>query len=189
MNVALKEWAAVVAAMKQGRHHILLRKGGLADKDQEFRMEHSKFLFFPTYEHQKREMVAEKNHDLFEETATGPVQPERIAIDCWAEVQKSFIVSDPKILERVSQFHVWSAAYLWMRVEYKPEKPLYLLSLKIFQLKEPKTIENLRRYGGCRSWVDLGEDLDLEGSRPVSSSEKHLEIEESIESLMLQPLK
>ena len=98
MIIALKEWAVVVAAMKQGLHSVLLRKGGLADKGQEFRMEHSKFLLFPTYEHQSDVMIAGPHKDLYRQAAVTS-SPEELSIECWAEVVDSRVVKDLSALE------------------------------------------------------------------------------------------
>src|SRR5689334_18465921 len=54
---ALKEWAIVCDALKDRRQMILLRKGGIYESAGEFELEHREFLLFPTYVHQKREMI------------------------------------------------------------------------------------------------------------------------------------
>ena len=51
---ALKEWACVVRALGEGKQILLLRKGGIAEKGGEFRMEEPDFFLFPTFEHQDK---------------------------------------------------------------------------------------------------------------------------------------
>ncbi len=165
MNIALKEWAVVVSAMKQGSHQILLRKGGLADKGQEFSMEHNRFLLFPTYEHQQADMIADEHQKLFRETLNQKPSPEQLIIDSWAEFKESFVVKNLQDLLSISDRHIWSQKYLRMRLDYKPEKPLYVIRLKVNALNTVCTLVNLKRYGGCRSWVQLDQDVAVNDSR------------------------
>ena len=57
LSVALKEWAAVCHALETGRQIMLLRKGGIHEAAGEFELDHQEFLLFPTYVHQKLEMI------------------------------------------------------------------------------------------------------------------------------------
>ncbi len=53
MRAAFKEWAIVVDALGRGEQIIVLRRGGLAESRGGFRLEHSRFLVFPTLFHQQ----------------------------------------------------------------------------------------------------------------------------------------
>ena len=46
---ALKEWAVVCRALEEGRQIVLLRKGGILEYRQSFKVKHDRFLLFPTY--------------------------------------------------------------------------------------------------------------------------------------------
>src|SRR3989304_10019603 len=59
-NIALKEWAVTIKALDKGIQTILFRKGGIHEEGREFRIEHDRFLFYPTYEHQRDELVKDK---------------------------------------------------------------------------------------------------------------------------------
>jgi len=56
LDIALKEWASVIAALESGRQILLLRKGGILEQSNKnrFSIIHNEFLFFPTYLHQSR---------------------------------------------------------------------------------------------------------------------------------------
>ena len=56
-----------------------------------------------------------------------------------------------------------------MRLNYKPEKNLFLLLLRTYQLKNPQRIKNLTRYSGCRSWIQLEDEISLDPSTPILS--------------------
>ena len=56
-DIALKEWAVAVKSLGRGEQIIALRKGGIHREDRDFRFVHPEFLLFPTYEHQKAELI------------------------------------------------------------------------------------------------------------------------------------
>ena len=56
-QMALKEWAVTCQALARGEQVLLLRKGGIHEDSKDFRVIHREFLLYPTYEHQKRELL------------------------------------------------------------------------------------------------------------------------------------
>ena len=75
LKIALKEWASVCAALGDGRQIILLRKGGIYESAGEFEIEHRQFVLFPTYLHQKAEMLKESEQAKL---ATVSAEPAKI---------------------------------------------------------------------------------------------------------------
>ena len=57
MRNAFKEWAIVVDALGRGDQILILRKGGIAEGRDGFRVDHQNFLLFPTLYHQQRDCV------------------------------------------------------------------------------------------------------------------------------------
>ncbi len=179
MKIALKEWSVIVSAIREGRHQFLLRKGGLADRGGSFKLDHTKFLFFPTTEHQSIEMVKENVHSFYQKITNQSTREDKIIIDTWAEVRKVFKIENLESLQELSDYSIWSDHYFKMRLSYKPEKPLFLILLKSYRLKVPQEIPSLPRYGGCRSWLELDHEISLEASTPIhpaSSLEKVTQI-------------
>src|ERR1051326_1355264 len=74
LEVGLKEWAVVCRALENRRQILLLRKGGIFEAAGEFELEHREFLLFPTYLHQKREMLKPEAHSDFEQRNAEPEQ-------------------------------------------------------------------------------------------------------------------
>ena len=52
---ALKEWAVTIAALEAGDQVLIVRKGGIGEK--RFELPHPRFYLFPTYAHQRPELV------------------------------------------------------------------------------------------------------------------------------------
>src|SRR4051812_26372991 len=59
LHVALKEWGSVCSALEEGRHMVLLRKGGILEAIGGFELVHPQFFLFPTYLHQNAQMLKE----------------------------------------------------------------------------------------------------------------------------------
>jgi len=158
MNVALKEWAVVIEALAQGKQNFLLRKGGIAEGKRGFELKHGRFLFFPTWEHQQQDWLRPEYQDLFQ--SLKPADPNQLTIRHGA--QDEDVRPAPADISQLlqSKEHIWAEPYLRMRYEYRPDLPLYLVFVSSFTLPEPVTIPNDHRYKGCRSWVDLHQEID-----------------------------
>ncbi len=54
-----------------------------------------------------------------------------------------------------------------MRFNYKPDKPLFVVLLRVYALNRSAVIENRPVYAGCRSWVPLDAWVDVSGAWAV----------------------
>ena len=62
MPIALKEWAVTVRALAEGEQLVALRKGGIREDDKHFEVEHDQFFLYPTFDHQRNDLVRESHH-------------------------------------------------------------------------------------------------------------------------------
>jgi hypothetical protein len=164
LSTGLKEWAAVCSAMERGRQIILLRKGGIHESAGEFELDHREFLFFPTYVHQKLEMIKPADREGFEERHA---EPNQVRIATAAVVTDIRRVRSRRQMDALDDEHIWLPALLDMRWNYRPENPLYLLLLRVYGLAEAVTIPNTLEYAGCKSWVPLGREILIRPSAPA----------------------
>ncbi len=65
-HMALKEWAITVEALSNGDQILLLRKGGIHEDGKDFRVIHREFVLYPTYEHQKAELLQPEHQPALE---------------------------------------------------------------------------------------------------------------------------
>lgn len=166
MKIALKEWAAVIRALELGKQIFLLRKGGLAETHLGFELKHPRFVFYPTWEHQQREQLKPQFRPWFDELEPKPGR--NLTISALAEA--SSVLEAPADRERwrhADDLHIWSDDYLRMRYEYRPDLPLRIVLLRAYRLQKPVQITDDRRYGGCRSWVDLNEEVAVNNAQPA----------------------
>jgi len=57
MPIAFKEWAVTVRALAEGEQLLTLRKGGIRETHKHFRVEHDRFFLYPTFDHQRNDLV------------------------------------------------------------------------------------------------------------------------------------
>lgn len=163
---ALKEWAVIVNGLKTGKQIILLRKGGVEDAEGEFRLQHSEFFLYPTFEHQRRKLLRPEFLGEFDRALAEKPAGEEVSLSTYAEVAECLLSSDLDKLRRLFPYHLWNDAYIKLRFNYKPERPLYVLVLRAYEVPSIRIPERIE-YRGCKSWVDLGEEIPTQGARPI----------------------
>jgi hypothetical protein len=164
LNVALKEWATVCAALEKGDQILLLRKGGIYESAGEFELEHRQFLLFPTYLHQNLKMLKPPFHAGFEAKTEEPAQ---VKLSAAGMVTDIIQLKSRQQMDALDDQHVWTTPLIDMRFDYRPENPLYLLLVRAYRLPTPVTIENTPAYAGCKSWVPLEEAVATGRATPA----------------------
>jgi hypothetical protein len=169
VGIALKEWDLVINEMMAGRQAILLRKGGILEANNEFELEHRRFLFYPTFIHQDPRMVKADNRGAIRSAAG---EPELVEIRGYGEVVSILKVPGRAQMDALTDLHVWDAPLIDMRFAYRPEKPLYVVVVRAMALPHPVSVANTLAYAGCKSWVPLEQEMDVTGATPAMASEK-----------------
>jgi len=200
MPIAFKEWAVTVRALAEGEQLLTLRKGGIHEKDRAFTVEHDKFFLYPTFDHQRWDLVRDSHQGeltrALEEGvwpdgeppadsvfAEGVEQPARVRIRSWAKVAKHWTVTDPRVVDQLAPYTVWTSDYVEKRLNWKPEDPLHVLLLRTHRIPRPVTVRVRGDYGHCTSWVEIQRDLSFEGV-PVLCDEEFNRAAEQIESII-----
>jgi hypothetical protein len=154
--IALREWAIAVNALEEGRQIIVLRKGGIAEETKEFKLESPRFYLFPSFEHQRPNLVKPEARGLVSEMqAAAAEQSDRVRISSYAEVIEDIEISDQESLQRLNELHIWTEDYAEERLKWKRTKPLHVLILRVYKLESPSDIPMHDSYGGCKSWLWL----------------------------------
>nr|WP_290228197.1 DUF1802 family protein [Trichocoleus desertorum] len=163
---ALKEWAVAVNALAQGHTILLLRKGGIKEQGGAFQVAYDQVLLYPTYEHQKPELL-KPNYAAQVQSVSSGWHPETVPISAWAQITHIIQVSEAATLAQLLPFHVWNEQFVGDRLKWKPRTPLYLLLLRTYRLPQTQMIPYHLEYGGCQSWIDLATSISLADSVPA----------------------
>jgi hypothetical protein len=172
MKTAFKEWAAICRALGEGEQILILRKGGIVEPGGAFRVEHPEFLLFPTYVHQSPDSVIPSARHFLDEARAETPKAGEIVLRHFATVTDSFHVQSPEALKRLRDYHVWSDAVVEERF-HRWQKSLHVLLVRVCALDQPKTNPSRDEYAGCKSWVDLEEDVPIEGAQPVIAEKEY----------------
>jgi hypothetical protein len=170
LDIALKEWASVVAALESGRQIVLLRKGGILEQSNKnrFSITHNEFLFFPTYLHQSR---GELKPEIEFETVSA--EPASVRITSAGVVTDILKVNSREQIDRLDDQHIWTNSLIDMRFNYKPQNPLYLVLVRAYRLAEPIVLANTPEFAGCKSWVPFSQAIDVSGATAVVTDDKY----------------
>ena len=166
-HTALKEWSNVIAALGSGEQVILIRKGGIADP--KFGVEAERFYLYPTFFHQQES------------------EPSVVTISHWCEVVRTWRVTDLETLYRLEPLVVMPREVLETRYRFRPDQALHVIGVRTFALPHPQTITVKPDYLGCRSWVSVDDEIDIDGSLPALS-ERELQDRLSVVSSQLWSL-
>ncbi|KQL48513.1 hypothetical protein AN963_01500 [Brevibacillus choshinensis] len=183
--LSLKEWAVAVKALGDGHQIITIRKGGLYEETREFRLENNQFYLYPTYEHQKQEMVKPEYQHLLEATRISwSPEKETVEIAYFAEVTDDVELMDEEKLRALSPYHIWTDNFADVRLHWKKQKPLHILFARVYRLQQPVEIHIDEAYKGCKSWHDLLEAIPGQSFEPVLSDAEYAQKKDAILSIL-----
>jgi len=201
MPIAFKEWAVTVRALAEGEQLLTLRKGGIREPQRHFRLEHDRFFLYPTFDHQRNDLVRASHQPELRRALEegvwadgeppaealaqdgGIAQPDRVRIRAWAEVAAHWTVTDPRTVDALSPFYVWTSDYAEKRLAWKRRHPLHVVLLRTYRIPRPVTVKVKEEFGGCRSFLEIPRELPFEGT-PVLSDHEFDRAREAIEGIV-----
>lgn len=166
--IALKEWAIVCKALEDGKQILLLRKGGIMEFKKGFEVKRNEFFLYPTYEHQSKNSIKDEYIPYLESLLYDRNDNEKKydsnknSINLFAQVYETIEITDRAILLKLHNYHIWNNEYVTMRMNYNPSKPLNILLLRIFKIKEPLLVDIKDEWAGCKSWLNIDVDKKWE---------------------------
>ena len=165
--IAFKEWASVVKALGGGEQILILRKGGIHEKGKKFNVTHPEFFLFPTFEHQNPKDLKPEGEKILKEVLAGKPEANLLPLRYYCVVEESFWIPEEKTLRELDPFHLWSWECIKARYEWGEEKGLFGIVVRTYAFPETLLLESLKRFGGCRSWVELEKPIPTSNLKPV----------------------
>ncbi len=170
-RIAFKEWAVVCRALAEGTQSIILRKGGIHEGREGFRVEHREFWLFPTQFHQQPDQLTASAEPIWRQTIADAPAVGTIPLALYIVVEQVHEILDEALLDRVAGMHVWSDATVRERFHYR-RPGLFLLLARVYRIPTPHVLNDTPYFAGCRSWVELPEELSTAGAASVISDEQ-----------------
>lgn len=177
--IGYKEWEVVCEALGTGRQVLLLRKGGIHEGRAGFSFKHDRFVLFPTKFHAQGDQVRVPCPPVEGEWEPGdPVRFHHLCEAAWART-----LTDWETVRRLEEFHVWTEDLVRERFAWGEEESIHCALVRVHRLGEPWELPYEKRYGGCRTWVDLP-DHDPGPLQPVLDDAAFAAVRERIEDVV-----
>ena len=171
-NRALKEWAAIVEAIGQGKQAILLRKYAPARE----------FFLYPTYEFARPEDYLGGFQPQYREFVKEVVssKPEKMTdIRYYASVNDVYRIekADLPSLGNMAGLYIWTREHVTGYFSDSDEAFIWLL--RVYRLSEPMRIPDL---SGISLSPDLRQPISTQGAIPVITDQALHDIKEQIQA-------
>src|ERR1051325_11860196 len=171
MRIAFKEWSMVVEALGAGEQILILRKGGISEGRRGFQVEHAEFVLYPTAFHQQRESVTPTAQAKLDRVQSEGASPATVDLEYFAHVVSWRRLESLAAAERPRGQHIWRDEVIANRFDWGKEKNIHALAVRVFKLPQSVRLPVLPSYGGCKSWIDLDQEIATEGAAPVLTKE------------------
>ena len=171
VQTAFKEWAVIVDALGSGGQILILRKGGISEGRGGFQVEHPEFLLFPTLFHQQREAVLPVAQKRFDEIVKNFPPPESLRLEFFAKIVEWRKLDSLADAQRLHGQHFWRDEVIAERFDWGKSKNIFALAVRVFRLPSAIELPNLPSYGGCKSWINLEQEIVTEHAKPVLDEE------------------
>ena len=161
----LKEWQVAVTALLQGQTLLLLRKGGIREAKGQFSLAAREVLLLPTLEHQKLALLKDEYRSLAH--LEQPDQPDQVRFEGWAAITHAFLLKSETEVAPLLPYLVWNEQFVAERLSWQPDRPLYALLLRAYRFESPLMLPRHKGYSGCRSWVEIGQEMAVDDHAPA----------------------
>jgi len=169
---AFKEWAVTCRALALGRQSLLLRKGGIHENRGRFEVEHGEFWLFPTRFHQNPNEIRDDAHPLLPQVAHDVPPSGSVSLSLYAVVEEAIELANESLLPQLAELQILAEQTLTQRFHYR-RPGLFVLPVRIYRRTASFTLVDTPDFAGCRTWVDLGEELSTDGLVPVLTDATH----------------
>jgi hypothetical protein len=187
-NIGLKEWAVTTSALGRGEQIFMLRKGGIREDGRHFKIEHEQFFLYPGLFHEGELLLKKDKQDLLAETANADFSKE-ITLSVFCELVETIEISEEHHVRALDAFHIWSEEFPVKRFKWKPKHPLKLMIVRAYRLNSSVTMTVDETYAGCKSWVDLTNEIDLSDvTAALSDSDFNAQVSNIHEALLAEPV-
>jgi hypothetical protein len=182
---ALKESEAVVRAMRDGKHFLLLAQSSEHQpvREARFVLRDLEFFLLPLREGQDRASIRPEFHSYLDG------EPERgggkVTITTRAVVTDTLMVMDGRQLRGLGAFHIWTDSAFIGRVAWDPKDPVFLLTCKVARIDPPFQVAWRPEYDKAGAWVTLAdEELPAATFEPVVPHKDYLKVGLDVKVIM-----
>ena len=153
--IAFKEWDVICQALEEGHQSVILRKGGIHEGREGFSFAHQEFLLFPTRFHAQGDFVTIPGITAKPEWKVG----EEIVITSRVQVTKAVTLTAWEEVAVLADQHIWKEEVIRDRFFWEGKGmtsgSIHVAYVQVEKMPQPLHLTYAKKYGGCRSWVEL----------------------------------
>src|SRR5262249_45375558 len=138
---------------------------------------------YPTYSHQQTNGIKTEATPLLTEIEGEKPPAGKIRLSHFVDVAGVYQLHDIVGALLLNPFHIWSIETVEKRFLYR-RPGLFALVVRVFQVPAPFELVDSPAYAGCRTWVELEQDLPTDGATPFLTDESFRELEARIGKLL-----
>jgi len=154
-TIGFKEWDVVCRAIASGKQDLLFRKGGIHEGRDGFSFKHEKFFLFPTLFHAQAEYVTEGESPYRGEWVVG----DEVSIEYYCEAKQAVTLTSWEDVIALEGRHILTEQTLKDRFDWEGKGmasgSIHCAFLEVYKLEKPWVLSYEKKYGGCRSWIQL----------------------------------
>jgi hypothetical protein len=169
-RTALKEWAVLCDAMARGDIIAMVRKGGVREQRAGFVVRHDRFVFYPTFFHERDGELAPRFRDTLAISQAAQPRAGLVRLSLVADVAAVWHIRDLEALRAIESDHGLAWQAVESRFNYRGVPGAQVVVVRVSRLPAAVELPEARRYAGCVSWVELDEDVDVSRASAVTDS-------------------
>jgi hypothetical protein len=171
-RTALKEWAVLVDAMARGDIIALVRKGGIRERRTGFSVRHDRFLFYPTFFHEREGELAPRFLEHLPASHANQPPDGLVRLRYVGEAIAVWHVREVEPLRAITLEHGLDWTAVTSRFHYRDTPGVQVVAVRVARLPTDVEVPEARRYRGCVSWIELDRDVNVSGAAPVVAPEE-----------------
>ncbi|MGA8809443.1 MAG: DUF1802 family protein [Thermoanaerobaculia bacterium] len=101
---------------------------------------------------------------------------------------KTWQIHDRAMLPRLESLTILDHAAIETRYRFRPDQAINVIAVRAHRLANPVDVVMKPEYAGCRSWVSIDEEIDIDGS-VAALSEDALDAKiDAIDIMLTEPV-
>jgi hypothetical protein len=89
---------------------------------------------------------------------------EVVRLECFARVAAWQRLESLAEAHALRGLHVWRDEVIEGRFDWGKSRQIHALAVRVFRLATPVEVPMREEYGGCKSWIELAEDISTVGA-------------------------
>jgi len=90
-----------------------------------------------------------------------------VRLECFAKVVDCHRLESLAAAYALRGLHVWRDDVIEGRFDWGHSKEIHVMAVRIFRLAAPVELPMRESYGGCKSWIELAEDISTVAAHAV----------------------